>query len=110
MGVIKEFLVKETIHFLDFEISTFILTAFLIFIALNIVLKIKKKPILENIIKTAFITLTIIAFLFAFLNSLTGEFLFSQQENIKTYMFIATIALFLYIIDMLKEIEVGSKE
>ena len=99
MVALKEFLTKESLSLFGFEISTFILTSLLILIVFCIVLKIKKKPITKNLIYCTFISLSVITFLFAFLNALTGEFLFSQKENIKLYMFIATVALLIYIID-----------
>ena len=104
MGWIKQFLTTENIPFFDFEISTFILTSILIIMVFCIILKIKNKSISKNLINCAFLSLSSVTFLFALLNALTGEFLFSQKENVKVYMLIAAVALWIYIIDTTRKI------
>lgn len=104
MGYLKTFLTSENILLFGFNISNFALTFLLILVIFCIILKIKKLSITKNLIKCTFITLSIITFLFAFLNVLSGEFLFSQKENIKLYMLIAVVALWVYIIDASKEL------
>ena len=100
---LKEILTTETFQFLGFNISLFVLTAILIIIILAISLKLKNKPIIKNLISCVFISLTIITFLFALLNTLTGELLFSQDENMRLYMLIAMVALFIYVIETTKK-------
>ncbi len=104
MVLLNEFLTSEKLSFLGLNISTFILTTVVILTIICIALKVRKKPIVKNLIKSTFLSLSIITFLFAFLNALTGEFLFSQQDNMKLYMFIAAVALFIYVADSLKEL------
>lgn len=104
MVLLKEFLTSESISFLGLNISTFILSTVIILITICLILKFKKKPIIKNLIKVTFLSLSIITFLFAFLNSFTGEFLFSQKDNMKLYMLIAAIALFIYLADSFKEL------
>ncbi len=102
---LKELLTTEAIKIVGFEISTFALVAFVIFGVLIVLLIIKKKKIdMMNGIKCGFLTLSLLTFLFAFLNALTGEFLFSQKNNFKVFMFIATIAIFIYIVSSLKDL------
>lgn len=102
---LKGLLTTETLSVGEFEISTFALVAFIIFGVLILLLVIKKKKIeMMNGIKCGFLTLSILTFLFAFLNALTGEFLFSQKNSFKVFMFIATIALFIYIVSSVKDL------
>lgn len=104
MGI-KEIVTKESLSVAGFNLSTFSLFAFLIFILLVIFLYIKRKQIsFTDGIRCGFITLSIITFFFAFLKALTGEDLFSQSKDITTYMFIAAIAIFLSIVDSIKEL------
>ncbi len=102
--VFKQFLTTESFNFLGFTISSLFATCILIFIGYIIFLKRKKKKI--PIFKLIFLTLALISFLFAFVNWLTGEFLFGQKNsiNITIYMFVAVITMGLYIIDDLKKI------
>lgn len=100
---LKEFLTTETFPFFGFNISLFVLTAIVIIVILGVWLKLKNKPIIKNLINCIFISLTIITFMFAFLNALTGELLFSQDENMRLYMLIATVALFIYVIETTKK-------
>lgn len=104
MSFIKQILTTENFSISDFKISTFILFAILIIVILIIVLKLKRQPIMKNLIKVTFLSLSIITFLFALLNALTGEFLFSQENNFRLYMLIATVALWIYIGDSLKDL------
>ena len=104
MAILKEFLTTESFSFLGFNVSSFILSAVIISIIYSLWLWKMKKQVTNNLIKVAFLSLAILTFLFAFLNALTGDFLFSQEENIQIYMFIAMVALFLYITDTTKEL------
>ena len=104
MALLKEFLTAENIYLFGLNISTFILTAIIILLLICLTLKLKKKPIVSVLIKVTFLSLAIITLIFAFLNALTGEFLFSQTENMKLYMLIAAVTLFIHIVDSLKEL------
>ena len=101
---LKQFLTTESFHFSGFTISSLFVTYVLIFIIYIIFLKLKKREI--PCIRLGFLTLATISFLFAFINGLTGEFLFGQKDGmtVTIYMFIAVFTMGLYIIDEFKKI------
>jgi len=101
---LKEFLTTEKIDILNFNIYTFAIVAFIIFLILIITLIIKKRLSFDNGLRAGFMTLSFITFLFAFLYTFTGEYLFAQQANIVIYMFIATISIGLYLGKSLKDL------
>lgn len=102
MTILHNFLTKESVPALGFNISTFFLSALIILIILMILVKIRKKSIWDNILKLCFLTLSSMALLFAFFNGITDEYLFSQKDDVRMYMFIATVSLTVYIGEELK--------
>ena len=86
MSFLKSFLFKETVSILDFNVSTFILAAIFLWLIIFALLKFSRKNIKG--IKLLFLTFEIISMFYAFTYALTGESLFSQQENLRIFSII----------------------
>lgn len=96
MSFLKSFLTNENVKILDFNISTLALTFVILFVLIWSLLKFKNVKC--SLLKIAFFCLTMMTLLSALFLTLTGEFLFAQN-NLKVVALIATVALTMQVKD-----------